>query len=361
MTDTSRTASEMLMQAADAGVAPLLLGGSHWAIRQDVLPRIASAMRLQTDALTVSRRAESPTPQTAPSGVVVIPLTGIITPQGSFLSMLFGGAPGGLLAFREQFRAAMASPDVSAIVIDVDSPGGITDLVTETATEIRAARGQGKRIVAIADTQMASAAYWIASQADEIVATPSGSAGSVGVYRIHQDWSVANAQMGIAFSYIAAGKYKVEGNPDQPLDEAARAAWQADVQDAYDMFVADVAAGRGVSAETVIADYGEGRSMNAQRALDAGLVDRVATFDEVVSGLLASAAAPAGPAAISFKALTPEARAELRAEILEALAAGTTGPTLPPGAKVEDEDGDAPELADLSDEERAEVAALLLA
>ncbi len=360
MPDTPRTATgDLLIQAAAAGVAPLLLTCSPWAIHQDALPQLAAAMRLQADALTSMRAAApQPTPQTGT--VAVIPLQGIITPQGSFFDFLFGGAPGGLMGFREAFRAAMASPDVSAVVIDVDSPGGLIDLVPETAAEVRAARGQGKPIVAVADTQMASAAYWIASQADEIVATPSGSAGSIGIYRVHEDWSVANSNAGVAVSYVSAGKYKVEGNPNQPLDQAAREQWQADVQDIYNLFVADVALGRGVSAQEVIDGYGEGRALNATRALEAGIVDRIASYEDVLSGLTGAAPTAAGVTAqtsIVINALHPgdaDALAAIASASVAALDAEDADGT-PPA------DEPPPEPAALTDEEREMVAALLLA
>lgn len=285
MPDSSRTAArDLFKQAAEAGVAPLLLGGSPWAIMPDLLPRLVDAARLPTIA-GFTTRAAAPTAQPVTAGVAVIPLTGIITPQGSFLSFLFGGAPGGLQAFREAFAEALGSPDVSAIVIDVDSPGGLVDLVPETAAIIRAARGS-KPIVATADTKMLSAAYWIASQADEVVITPSGYAGSVGVLRVHEDWSKANSEDGLQVTYVHAGKYKVEGNSNEPLEAEAREQWQSDVDDVYGQFVADVAAGRGVSEQTVLADFGEGRTLNARNALAGGLVDRIDTYETVIKELL---------------------------------------------------------------------------
>jgi hypothetical protein len=63
----------------------------------------------------------------------------------------------------------------------------------------------------------ASAAYWIAAQADELVVTPSGFVGSIGTYAIHEDWSKFNEDFGVLPTYISAGKYKTEGNPDEPL------------------------------------------------------------------------------------------------------------------------------------------------
>ncbi len=369
MTDASRTAArDLLTRAAEAGVAPMLLTGSPWAIRQDVLAQVAAAMRHQADGLA-ALRSLAPSPDRPPTaGVMTIPLAGIITPQGSFLDVLFGGEGGGLLAFREAFRVAMAAPEVVAIVIDVDSPGGMIDQVPETAAEIRAARGAGKPIIAIANTQMASAAYWIASQADQVVITPSGNAGSIGVYRVHEDWSDANTQAGVAITYVSAGKFKIEGNPNEPLGRTAKAQWQADVQDIYDMFVADVAAGRGVSVAEVIGGYGEGRSLPAARALAAGLVDRIATYDEVRTGIALGFASPASGVRVTAPTSSAPKASDDTAPVGDAEPPSAPVPAAPepepepePAAQDEDEPEAEAEQDDLSDDERAEIAAVLLA
>jgi capsid assembly protease len=301
----------------DDTATPLTLGRSLWAIHPDVLPRLVEARRsvraLQGFART-SPVAQDDESARAGRGVAVLPLTGVITPRGSLLSLLFGGG-GGLVDFRASFREAMSSPDVGAIVLDVDSPGGLIDLVPETAEEIRAARGV-KPIVAVANTLAASGAYWIASQADELVITPSGSAGSVGVYMVHEDWSGFNEKEGIQPTYISAGKYKVEGNPDEPLSEEAQADWQREVDDLYAMFVEAVAQGRGVSTAQVRDGYGEGRTLLAHRALGAGMVDRVATLEETVYDLLASSRDEGANARVALRFSTnaglhrPSARSE---------------------------------------------------
>ena len=103
--------------------------------------------------------------------------------------------------------------------------------------------------------------------------------------------------MGVSTTLVHAGKYKVKGNPFEPLSDEARAALQADVDDVYALFVADVAAGRGASDADVRSGYGEGRVLSAARAVDAGLVDRVATFEDVVSGLVAGEQPRAGRSA----------------------------------------------------------------
>jgi membrane-bound ClpP family serine protease len=81
-------------------------------------------------------------------------------------------------------------PNVKAVVIDVDSPGGSVDGVAELFDQIYSARGS-KPITAISNTLMASAAYWIGTAADELVVSPSGQVGSVGVYMVHDDFSKA--------------------------------------------------------------------------------------------------------------------------------------------------------------------------
>jgi signal peptide peptidase SppA len=324
----------MADDAVDTTLPPLTLGRSLWAVRDEVLPRLIEAHRVSDHRglQRLAMRATAATPKAARrttgtragGAVAVIPLTGVLTPRYSFLSYLFGGG-GGLVDFREAFREALNSPDVGAIVLDVDSPGGLIDLVPETAAEIRDARGT-KPIVAVANTMAASGAYWIAAQADELVVTPSGSVGSVGVYMVHEDWSGWNEQQGIQPTYISAGRFKTEGNPDEPLSDEARADWQQEVDDLYAMFVADIAAGRNVTADVVQAQYGEGRTLIADRALAAGMVDRIDTIETVIGALLApgstgTAAARAGRASIVRPA---------RAEVTPPPAGAETDPPAPP-------------------------------
>jgi hypothetical protein len=92
-------------------------------------------------------------------------------------------------------------------------------------------------MVAISNAMMASAAYFIGSAADEVVVTPSGHAGSIGVYTVHIDQSKMNESLGIKPTIVSAGKFKVEGNSAEPLTEEARGALQQMVDDAYQQFV----------------------------------------------------------------------------------------------------------------------------
>ncbi|MEE3098757.1 MAG: S49 family peptidase, partial [Pseudomonadota bacterium] len=197
-----------------------------------------------------------------------------------------------LETFGKLFDEVAADPKVSAIVLNVDSPGGMVDLVPETAAKIRGARREGRPIHAVANTMACSAAYWIASQADRLFASPSAVVGSIGVRAAHMDQSAYMAKLGVKVTQISAGARKTEGNPYEPLDAAARKALQEEIDAAYAMFVADVAAARGVSAEVVSADpekaarhMGGGRAYGASRALQLGMVDGIATLAEVIAGV----------------------------------------------------------------------------
>jgi ClpP class serine protease len=112
------------------------------------------------------------------STIAVLPLYGILVHRARTPSDLAFGTP--LDAWAAAFTAAVDDPNIDGILIDIDSPGGRTAGVTETATVVRRAR-RSKPIVAIANTLAASAAYWIGAQADEIVASPSAEVGSIGV------------------------------------------------------------------------------------------------------------------------------------------------------------------------------------
>lgn len=240
--------------------------GGHLA-EGEIATRLAAARAVQGD-----RRAES--------FLSVIPVYGVIMPKANLMTEMSGGTT--VDAIRSQFRQAIADPEVSRIVFDFDSPGGSVEGIPELAAEIRAARGI-KPMTAVANYTMASAAYWLATQADEIVASPSALVGSIGVYGIHEDMSGANEQMGVKPTYISAGKYKTEGNPDQPLTDEARAHIQSLVDASYAMFVSDVAAGRGVAQKAVRDGFAEGRAVHSEAALSLGMVDSIGTFDDALS------------------------------------------------------------------------------
>lgn len=269
----------------DARAGHLLNPRAPWALLPEVLPRLAAAARRHGDGPVAP---PPPVPEAASrrgggrvaGGVAVIRVSGVISPRGSWLAALFGEASG-LVALQEAIDDAATSGDVAGIVLDIDSPGGHVDLLPETAALIREVRAT-KPVIAVANTMAASAAYWLAAQADEILVTPSGQVGSVGVYIAHEEISRMEDELGITTTLFKAGRYKADGNAWEPLSDSAREELQANVDHVYGMFTADVAAGRGTTDAKVRGDYGEGRMFYAADAIERGMADAVGSVEDAV-------------------------------------------------------------------------------
>jgi len=214
--------------------------------------------------------------------IAVVDLSGFITQKPSLFSVLFGGTSAEGLT--RMVRAAMADQAIGSVVLNIDSPGGVVHGVPEAAAAIRAMRGT-KPMVAVANPLAASAAYWIAAQADEIVGIPSSITGSIGAKVVHVDESAALAREGLAVTEIVYGRRKAEGTSAKPLSDEALQAIQGQVNYFGRLFEADVAKGRRVQVNTVRASYGEGSTFTADAAKNAGLIDRVATLEEVIGQL----------------------------------------------------------------------------
>lgn len=289
-----------------------------WAIDEDKLAAIAEVLerralgtRLTDEELEPYRstgrpdiltlHAESPEGFFAPvaaagadrqgatgTAIAVIGIRGIIAQHASQVNDISGPGGTSIEGLQNAFRMALRDPQVSAIVFNVDSPGGAVSGVQMLADEIFKARGQ-KPMIAQVNSHMASAAYWIGSAADEIVMTPGATTGSIGVYGVHKDESVANEKAGVKYTMIKAGKFKGEGMPFEALGADAMSAMQDMVDSYYADFVAGVAKNRGVKAEDVRNGFGQGRSEKDKMAIKSGLADRIGTLDETLKRLSSKA------------------------------------------------------------------------
>lgn len=216
-------------------------------------------------------------------GIAIIPAHGVIAKRMNMFMNISGGSSTELIA--RDFKAAIDDPEVLAIILDIDSPGGTVDGMQELAEVVFNARGK-KPIVAFTDGVMASAAYYIASAADEVyISGDLVSVGSIGVITKHIDISKAEEKNGIKSTEIFAGKFKSIASQHAPLSQEGRDNIQARVDYMYSIFVADVARYRGVSVETVLEDMADGRIFIGKQAIEAGLVDGVSTFDGLVDKL----------------------------------------------------------------------------
>jgi signal peptide peptidase SppA len=274
----------------EAMQAPWALMPRYCAIIQDILRFRASGGRLSAEELQARLEAEAPRAASGGSrvsgggAIAVIPIYGVVAHR------TFEASSGMTSAewISALLRKAVADEEVTSILLDVSSPGGVVSGVPELAAQILAAR-KDKTVVAICNSLMCSAAYWLGSQATEIVSTPSGYTGSVGVYCLYEDWSQYLENEGIKINAISAGDNKLEGAFWEPMTEETRAFIQGQVDTTYADFLAAVAKGRDSTVANVKKTYGQGRVFDAKEALARGMIDRIATFDDTVSRLAKTA------------------------------------------------------------------------
>lgn len=273
---------------AELARQPWALEPTALGVMADVLGRWAHGTRLDEHAIEaavgsapMATRARRQDATDVRAGVAVLPLFGVLAHRAHMVSQVSGAGGTSAELFGRALAEALDNPAVRAIVIDVDSPGGSVSGTLEAAEKIFEGRAR-KPIIAVANAMAASAAYWIASAATELVVTPSGSVGSIGVLAVHEDRSARNAAQGIKLSFIHAGKYKVEGNSAEPLSADARTEIARMVDQAYAKMTAAIGRYRGRAAADVREHFGQGRMVTALDALKAGMVDRIATLEDTI-------------------------------------------------------------------------------
>ncbi|MFS8973866.1 S49 family peptidase [Cupriavidus necator] len=266
-----------------------------WAIMPDKLVMIANAYErhmlgekadLKAIEASIGKPLGSaPQDYEIVNGVAIVPIMGTIARRANLFTDISGGASSDLIG--RDLRAAAANRQVSAILLHIDSPGGTVAGTQQLADVVREV-GVIKPVIALADGTMASAAYWIGSAAQAVyIADTTTEVGSIGVATMHRDVSGAEAQRGIKTTDIYSGKFKRIATSYAPLSEEGRASIQDQIDYLYGQFVDAVAKNRGVTANKVISDMADGRTFVGQQAIDAGLVDGIATAEQLITRLAA--------------------------------------------------------------------------
>lgn len=257
-----------------------------WAITQEMMDTIldiSERQNLSPDA--VAQRLGRPLENTYDveyrDGVAIMPVTGPLFRYANLFTALSGATSYDLLA--RDFAKAVDDPRVDAILLNIDSPGGEANGVSEFADQIAAARGK-KPIVAYVGGLGASAAYWIAAAADEIVVADTALLGSIGTVMTVDDSRARDAKEGRTRHEIVSSQSPYK-RVDPATDEG-RSRLQALVDSLSDVFVNKVASYRGTDRDTVLENYGQGDILVGQAAVAAGLADRVGSFEGIVSELI---------------------------------------------------------------------------
>jgi signal peptide peptidase SppA len=260
--------------------------GNLESVRAEV-ERIRAVRQLEGTRLEKARNAVRRGP------VAVLPIEGPIVRRADLFSDVSGMTS--IESLATDLRIAMDAPDISAVLLEVDSPGGEVAGISEFASMVREA-SQSKTVWAYVDDDACSAAYWIASAASRIIASPTATLGSIGVIGSVRDTTEEDARRGVVRFVSSVSPNK---RPDLSTEEG-RSELQRVVDDLAAVFVKNVADYRGISEADVLEKFGRGGVLIGAGAVEAGMADSLGTFEGTLSELAAEARTPRRAAVVAL-------------------------------------------------------------
>jgi protease-4 len=200
--------------------------------------------------------------------VAVLPIEGAIVPYNGFADFGFVTTPQEVRSF---FAAAEDEEGIKAIMLEINTPGGTPVAAERIAERIKESE---LPVIALIGDAGSSGGYLVASAADEIIASRMSSVGGIGVTMSYLEESEKNEEEGITYVELSAGEFKDAGSPNKPLTAAERNLFEQSLEDVYQAFIDIVAENRDLPRDEV-AELANGAAMPGERALLAGLVDRI--------------------------------------------------------------------------------------
>jgi signal peptide peptidase SppA len=283
-----------------SAIGELFAEQSMLAIHEPALAALLGVLDGQSvlDIETLTSRlgmasGDEPTMRTI-GNVAVLPIQGVISQKANWLTRALGWTASETL--ERDFLDAIGNSDVKAIAFYVDSPGGTALGNEETSRTMFANRGK-KPVYAFVRGMCCSAAYYLASPAQQMFASPSSLVGSIGAVSTHIEYSKALAEMGIGATVIRSAPHKQLWNQFEKLSPEGKASLQKMVSDYGDQFEQAVARYRGISQAQVKAKYGQGDAFVAAEAAQRGLVDGVMSWSEFLAKVQGAVSAGPGPTA----------------------------------------------------------------
>ena len=178
-----------------------------------------------------------------------------------------------------QLDEARKNPNVKAILIRVNSPGGSAAASQEIYEELKKVE---KPVVVSVSEVCASGAYYVASAADRIIANRSSSVGSIGVIMQIPNFEDLYEKLGIKYTTIKQGKFKDVGSPDRPITEEEIRLLEAQLKEIYWQFITDVAEARNMDAGEV-EELATGWVFLGTEALELGLIDGIGNYKDAIN------------------------------------------------------------------------------
>lgn len=294
-----------------------LAASRPWLITGDALDSLMAVADRQGDVealeTRLGRALDNTRSVTVRDGVAVIPVTGPIFRYANLFTEISGATSTQVLA--TDFQTAFDDPAIKAIIPVFDTPGGEATGINELGDLIYNMRGR-KPVVAYVSGMAASAGYWIASAADEVVVDDTGQLGSVGVVLN----LVKREDRPGEKSYEIVSSNAPNKRPDLET-EAGRAQLQTRTDELANVFLDKVARNRGIPREEVNDRFRQGGIATGALAIEAGMADRLGSLESLIAELAGSSASNQ-PRSITMT--TVKTTAELQA----AIEAGTDPKTI---------------------------------
>lgn len=196
-----------------------------------------------------------------------------------------------------ELREHADNPAIKAVVVRVNSPGGVVGPTQEIVSGMERVRKAGKPVVASFGAVAASGGYYIGTAADRIFANPGTLTGSIGVIMQMANVEGLLKKAGVEYVVIKAGAYKDVGNFSRAMTPEERRILQALLDDVYGQFVAAVVKGRGLDEGTV-RTFADGRIYSGQQAHALKMVDELGGFEDAVEAAAKLAGIPGKPKVI---------------------------------------------------------------
>lgn len=249
-----------------------IANGAPWAITESMMETIISVSKRENDIEALRSRLDRPLDNTRETtvrnGTAVIPITGPIFPKANMFTEISGATSVDMLAL--DLNQAIDDRTISNIVLDIDSPGGNVIGINEFANMVS---NSPKPVTAFVGGMAASAAFWIASAADQIVIDDTAQVGNIGVVT----------------SRIIDDDEKIElvssRAPDKRADittEEGRAVIQANLDKIEDVFISTVSLNRVISEDDIASH--RGRILIGSEAVAAGFADALGSLESVIAG-----------------------------------------------------------------------------
>jgi protease-4 len=207
---------------------------------------------------------------------------GVVVAEGDIVD---GDAPQGVVGGRtvsDLIRRARQDSRVKALVMRVDSPGGMTFASEMIRHEIEVTRAAGKPVIVSMGDAAASGGYWISTAADEIVADPATITGSIGVFALLPSADKAFEKLGIHTGGVTTTWLAGAGDPRRPLDKRVGELLQTSIDNNYRRFVSLVSQSRKLTTEQVDA-IAQGRVWTGRQARERGLVDTLGGLEDAIT------------------------------------------------------------------------------